>query len=169
MLQPDLQPSHSLPGEIRHPALPFRIRLSTPNELLSRAIRMEIDMPDLERHELAAPREGLIGHAQQGFFTVRPQTLAGAVDELFDVPPTQRVSLVLTSRSLPPHLLKSQSHGFARARIQQACCDVDSRDGRHVTLHRRGLLAHLHLSLDERADVLGSAGRKGTPRDSQKA
>jgi hypothetical protein len=48
-------------------------------------------------HELAASRERLIGYAQQGSFTIRTQALAGAVDELFDVFPTQRMSLVLPS------------------------------------------------------------------------
>jgi hypothetical protein len=56
---------------------------------------MEIDDTNLERYELPTPRERLIGHAQHRSFTIRAQALAGAVDELFDVFPTQGVSVVL--------------------------------------------------------------------------
>lgn len=66
---------------------------------------MEIDVPNFKRHKLAAPREGFIGHAQHGSFTVRAQALASAVYEIFDLLPTQRVSVVLTGRGLSPILL----------------------------------------------------------------
>jgi hypothetical protein len=46
---------------------------------------------DVEGDELTAPRERLIGHAQQGSFAIRALAVAGALDDLF---PPQRVSLV---------------------------------------------------------------------------
>jgi hypothetical protein len=43
-----------LPG---FPPLPLRIRFATPNERLTGAIRMKIQVSDFERHEFSASRE----------------------------------------------------------------------------------------------------------------
>src|ERR1700688_2984558 len=57
MLQPHFEPLHRLPREIRHPSVPFRIRLAPSNERLAGAVRVKIDIRNLKRDELAPPRE----------------------------------------------------------------------------------------------------------------
>src|SRR3979490_1749469 len=105
MRQPHLQPSHCRAREICHSPLAFSIRLAAPNQRLPGAVRMEVDIPDLKRHELAAASEGFVGNTEHGPLTIRAQPFAGAVDKFLDILPAQGMSLILSSRSLSPHLL----------------------------------------------------------------
>src|ERR1700684_4180408 len=57
VLKPHSQASNRLSREVRQPALPFCICLAAPDQRLARAVRMEINISDLESHELAAARK----------------------------------------------------------------------------------------------------------------
>src|SRR6266849_3551482 len=57
MLQPNLESPDRLAREVCHPPLSIRIRLPPPNERLPGAVRMKIQVSDLQRHELPPPRE----------------------------------------------------------------------------------------------------------------
>jgi hypothetical protein len=61
-------------GVVGSPPLPLRIGLTAPNERLPRAIRMEIDVPHLERHELATTGERFVSDTQP---SPAPDLLAG--------------------------------------------------------------------------------------------
>jgi hypothetical protein len=53
VLQPNLERPYRLPREIRYPPLPFRIRLAATNKRLASAIRMEVDVFNVEGYKLA--------------------------------------------------------------------------------------------------------------------
>ncbi len=118
MLQPHFQPSHRRARQICHSPLSLRVRLAAPDQRLAGAVRMEINVSDLERHKLAATGEGFVGNTEHGPLTIRAQAFAGALDELLDVLPAQGMRLVLACRGFSSHLLQTQSHGFTRAGIQ---------------------------------------------------
>jgi hypothetical protein len=80
---------------------------------------MKVDVPDLERHELATPREGFISDAEHGALPIRAKAFAGALDKVLDILPAERMRLVLTGRGLAPiffnpNLTASLEEGFRR-------------------------------------------------------
>jgi hypothetical protein len=96
MLQPNLKPSHRLARKVRHPSLPFGIGLPAPNQHLAGAVRMQIQVSDFERHQLAPPGERFIGHAEKSTFPIGSETLASALDKFLDVLPAERMRLILS-------------------------------------------------------------------------
>ena len=98
VLKPNFQPSNRLSREVRHPPLPLRICLAAPDQRLAATVRMEINVSDLESHELAAARESFISDAVHGALAIGSKPFACAVDKFFDVLPPQWVSLLLSPR-----------------------------------------------------------------------
>ncbi len=85
--------------------MPRRIRLAAPDQRLAGAVRMEIDVSDLERHQLAAPSQGFVRHAEHGALAIGAKPVACAVDEFLDVLPVQGMRLVLARGGFSSHLL----------------------------------------------------------------
>src|ERR1700728_2574013 len=105
MLEPDLQPFHRLAREISHPALPHRIGLTPPDQRLAGAVRPELNVSHLERHEFPPTRERFVRHTEHCALPIRAEPLAGVADKFLDLLPPQRTRLSLPGGGLPSHLL----------------------------------------------------------------
>ena len=119
---------------------------------------MEINIPDLERHQLATAGQSFIGNAEHCPLAVRAKALASALNEILDVFPTEGMRLVLARRGFASHFLQTQTDSLTRARIQQLGGDVHAGNGRYVALDGRRLLAVPHAVLDERPNGLRIRG-----------
>jgi hypothetical protein len=53
------------------------------------AVRPELDVPHLERHEFTAPRQRFVGDSRQRALAIRSQPPARARNELLDLVATQ--------------------------------------------------------------------------------
>src|SRR5579863_5392374 len=105
MVQPYFEPSHRRARQIGDSPLPYRIRFAATDDRLAGAVRMEIDIADLERHELAAPRERFVGDTEHGPLAIGAQPIACGIDEFLDVLPVQGMRLVLAGGGFSSHLL----------------------------------------------------------------
>jgi hypothetical protein len=77
MPEPNLQPFHRFAREIGDPRLPFGIRLPAPNQRLAGAVRMQIQVSNVERHQFAAPGQSFIGDAEKCPFAIGSEPFAG--------------------------------------------------------------------------------------------
>src|SRR5450631_390608 len=118
MLEPDLEPFNGLAREISHPALPLGIGLTPADQRLAGAVRPELNVSQLKRHELSATRERFVSHAEHSALSIRSEPFARISDKFLDLVPTQGTSLSLPSGGLAAHFLERQAHRFARTGIQ---------------------------------------------------
>src|SRR5271155_1685071 len=105
MLQPNLEPPDGLTREIRRSPLPFRIGLASTDQRNARSIGMEINILNLQRHQLATTGQRFVRHAEQCPLAISPKANAGTLDKFLNLLPTQGMRLVLACRSLASHLL----------------------------------------------------------------
>src|SRR5450631_2535404 len=105
MFEPDFKALDGLAGEIGHPPVTFRIGLTPADQRLAGALRPELNVAHLERHELPAPRERFISDAEHCALAIRSKPLTRAPNKFLDLLPAQGPRLRLPGRGLPAHLL----------------------------------------------------------------
>ena len=86
-------------GDETHRALARLIRLAAPDQ--HRAVLAERDVVDVERHQLAAPGEGVIGDGDQCLVSEIDQALAHGTEDLLDNLPVERRRLPLAAPPIP--------------------------------------------------------------------
>jgi hypothetical protein len=62
---------------MRRPALPLGVSLSAPNQRLASAVRMQIQVSNVERHQFAAPGKRFVGDAEKRPFAIGSQPFPG--------------------------------------------------------------------------------------------
>jgi hypothetical protein len=120
MVEPDFQPLHGLARQVGNPPLPFRIGLAPANQRLAGAVRPELNVAYLERHEFCAPGERFVSHAEQCALAIRSEPLARAPDKFLDLLPAQGARLRLPSGRLPADSLLRQGERPTVEKIRAA-------------------------------------------------